>query len=147
MNNDELIARITELERDLADFKRGARVEAGLGDEARSELKALRSQNKWLKQQIENIAGQHAPLEPIDDQDGWSRKMPGYDLASLLRDAERYRYMRNFPHANIARSVGITDGTHFWLQFKDADEAIDKAMAEDGGNYEGYQAPQGAPAT
>jgi predicted metal-dependent hydrolase len=99
-------------------------------DELR-ELRELRSQNKWLKQQIENIARQHGPLEPIPDTDGWSQKLPGYDLSSLIKDAKRYRYMRDFPYANVARSVGITDGTRYWLQFEAADAAVDAAMAQD----------------
>lgn len=62
-------------------------------EQLEAENKELLSQNKWLKAQIESIAGQHAPLEPIPDQEGWSRKLPGYDLVSLLRDAERYRWL------------------------------------------------------
>ena len=50
---------------------------------------------------------------------------------ALRVDAERYRYMRDFPYNNIARAVGITDGRHYWLQFDAADAAIDKAMSDD----------------
>lgn len=49
----------------------------------------------------------------------------------LRSDAKRYRYMRDFPYNNCARAVGITDGRHFWLQSDAADQAIDKAMADD----------------
>lgn len=50
---------------------------------------------------------------------------------ALRSDAKRYRYMRDFPHNNLARAVGITDGRHFWLQYDAADQAIDKAMSDD----------------
>lgn len=50
---------------------------------------------------------------------------------ALRADAKRYRYMRDFPYNNLARAVGITDGRHFWLQHAAADQAIDKAMADD----------------
>lgn len=50
---------------------------------------------------------------------------------ALRIDAKRYRYMRDFPYNNCARAVGITDGRHFWLQSDAADQAIDKAMADD----------------
>lgn len=55
----------------------------------------LVSQNEWLRGQIESIAGQHAPLMPIPDKDGWSCRLPGYDLVSLLRDAERFRWLND----------------------------------------------------
>ena len=55
----------------------------------------LVSQNEWLRGQIESIAGQHAPLVPIPDKDGWSCRLPGYDLVSLLRDAERFRWLND----------------------------------------------------
>lgn len=51
--------------------------------------------------------------------------------AALHKDADRYRYMRDFPYNNCARAVGITDGRHFWLQFEAVDQAVDKAMADD----------------
>ncbi|TCT96099.1 hypothetical protein [Pseudomonas sp. LP_4_YM] len=50
---------------------------------------------------------------------------------ALRIDAKRYRYMRDFPYNNCARAVGITDGRHFWLQYAAADQAVDKAMADD----------------
>ncbi|WP_274644256.1 hypothetical protein [Pseudomonas serbica] len=55
----------------------------------------LVSQNEWLRRQIESIAGQHAPLMPIPDKEGWSCRLPGYDLVSLLRDAERFRWLND----------------------------------------------------
>lgn len=60
----------------------------------------LVSQNTWLRSMVEHYAQQHAPLEPIPDSDGWSTRLPGYDLPALLRDAERYRWLRN--HADAA---------------------------------------------
>lgn len=54
----------------------------------------LVSQNTWLRSVIERYAQQHAPLEPIPDREGWSTRLPGYDLPALLRDAERYRWLR-----------------------------------------------------
>ena len=54
----------------------------------------LVSQNIWLRSVVEHYAQQHAPLEPIPDRDGWSTRLPGYDLPALLKDAQRYRYMR-----------------------------------------------------
>ena len=53
------------------------------------------------------------------------------ECEALRVDAERYRYMRDFPYNNIARAVGITDGRHYWLQFDAADVAVDKAMSDD----------------
>lgn len=50
---------------------------------------------------------------------------------ALRPDAERYRYMRDFPYNNAARAVGITDGRRFWLQFGEADKAVDKARLDD----------------
>lgn len=50
---------------------------------------------------------------------------------ALRADSVRYRYMRDFPYNNAARAVGVTDGRHFWLQGEEADQAIDKAMADD----------------
>ncbi|KXK72105.1 hypothetical protein BC89_03485 [Pseudomonas monteilii] len=50
---------------------------------------------------------------------------------ALREDAKRYRYMRDFPYNNCARTVGITDGRHFWLESEAADQAIDKAMTDD----------------
>lgn len=50
---------------------------------------------------------------------------------ALRLDATRYRYMRDFPYHNIARAVGVTAGNGQWLQFDDADRAIDKAMDDD----------------
>jgi hypothetical protein len=58
-----------------------------------AENERLASQNKWFKAQIESIALQHAPMEPIPDAEGWSVKLPGYDLQTLLRDADRYRWL------------------------------------------------------
>lgn len=55
----------------------------------------LVSQNTWLRSVVEHYAQQHAPLEPIPDSDGWSTRLPGYDLPTLLRDAERYRWLRD----------------------------------------------------
>ena len=55
----------------------------------------LVSQNTWLRSIVEHYAQQHAPLEPIPDSDGWSTRLPGYDLPALLMDAERYRWLRD----------------------------------------------------
>ena len=54
----------------------------------------LVSQNTWLRSVVERYAQQHAPLEPIPDMEGWSARLPGYDLPALLKDAERYRWLR-----------------------------------------------------
>ena len=61
----------------------------------------LVSQNTWLRKIVESYAQQHAPLEEIPDSDGWSTRLPGYDLPSLLRDAERYRYSRDIAYSAI----------------------------------------------
>ncbi|UHC81684.1 hypothetical protein LS633_25295 [Pseudomonas sp. NIBR-H-19] len=50
---------------------------------------------------------------------------------ALRIDATRYRYMRDFPWSNGARGVGITDGRSLWLQFEEADNAVDKAMRDE----------------
>jgi hypothetical protein len=50
---------------------------------------------------------------------------------ALRTDAIRYRYMRDFPYKNIARAVGVSAGNGQWLQFDEADQVIDKAMADD----------------
>jgi hypothetical protein len=54
----------------------------------------LVTQNTWLRSMVEHYAQQHAPMVPITDPHGWSARLPGYDLPALLKDAERYRYMR-----------------------------------------------------
>lgn len=53
------------------------------------------------------------------------------ECEALRPDAIRYRYMRDFPYNNIARAVGVTAGNGQWLQFDEADQVIDKAMADD----------------
>lgn len=63
----------------------------------------------------------------LDDEGGQFQS----ENDAMREDAKRYRYMRDFPYNNCARAVGITDGRHFWLQSEAADQAIDKAMADD----------------
>ncbi|MGO2705611.1 MAG: hypothetical protein ACTIOI_02665 [Pseudomonas helleri] len=53
------------------------------------------------------------------------------ECESLRADAIRYRYMRDFPYNNIARAVGVCGGNGQWLQFDEADKAVDKAMRDD----------------
>ena len=62
---------------------------------------------------------------------GWVPVEEFLGFGPLCTDAARYRYMRDFPYNNISRAVGITDGRHFWLQFEEADKAIDKVMRDD----------------
>lgn len=57
----------------------------------------LVSQNEWLRRQVESISIQQAPLVPIPDKEGWSCRLPGYDLVSLLSDAERFRWINDQP--------------------------------------------------
>lgn len=94
---------------------------------------------------MENVAQQRDQLKVELDEDKMHFRVMGLALEGLVaerdrfkaendalrKDAERYRYMRDFPYSNIARAVGITDGRHFWLQFEEADKAIDKAMLDD----------------
>ena len=96
----------------------------------------LVSQNTWLRSVVEHYAQQHAPLEPLPDMEGWSARLPGYDLPSLLRDAERYRRARD-----IACRVRASVGFHLVVQLpspsgssfcaaKAFDEAIDAALGQ-----------------
>lgn len=96
----------------------------------------LVSQNTWLRSVVEHYAQQHAPLEPIPDMEGWSARLPGYDLPSLLRDAERYRRVRD-----IACRVRAYVGFHLVVQLpsptgssfcaaKAFDEAIDAVLGQ-----------------
>lgn len=96
----------------------------------------LVSQNTWLRSVVEHYAQQHAPLEPIPDNDGWSTRLPGYDIPALIRDAERYRRARD-----IACRVRASVGFHLVVQLpspsgssfctaKAFDEAIDVAMSK-----------------
>lgn len=96
----------------------------------------LVSQNTWLRSVVEHYAQQHAPLEPLPDMEGWSARLPGYDLPSLLRDAERYRRARD-----IACRVRASVGFHLVVQLpspsgssfcaaKAFDEAIDAALGK-----------------
>lgn len=83
----------------------------------------LVSQNAWLRSIVEHYAQQHAPLEPIPDSDGWSTRLPGYDLPALLRDAERYRYLRG---------KGLSLEGHDFISFDEiADYRIDVAMGKE----------------
>ena len=83
----------------------------------------LVSQNTWLRSVVEHYAQQHAPLEPIPDSDGWSTRLPGYDLPSLLKDAERYRFIRE----DVKRS-----GYALIPDESDMDARVDAAMSKDG---------------
>lgn len=100
----------------------------------------LVSQNTWLRKMVGHQAEQHAPMEPIADPDGWSRRLPGYDLPALLRDAERYRYLRNgaYSFENSRREiVAIEDLDAPKYQFPSGaemlDAAIDAAMSKEAG--------------
>lgn len=87
----------------------------------------LVSQNTWLRSVVEHYAQQHAPLEPIPDSDGWSIRLPGYDLPALLKDAERYRYTRKHSCAFRSSLPGheqVTEG--------DYDAEMDTAMSKGG---------------
>ena len=87
----------------------------------------LVSQNTWLRSVVEHYAQQHAPLEPIPDRDGWSIRLPGYDLPALLKDAERYRYTRKHSCAFRSSLPGheqVTEG--------DYDAEMDTAMSKGG---------------
>ncbi|MBS4081876.1 MULTISPECIES: hypothetical protein [Pseudomonas] len=101
-----------------------------------AEHSELVSQNTWLRSVVEHYAQQHAPLEPLPDMEGWSARLPGYDLPSLLRDAERYRRARD-----IACRVRASVGFHLVVQLpspsgssfcaaKAFDEAIDAALGQ-----------------
>lgn len=92
----------------------------------------LVSQNTWLRKMVGHQSEQHAPMEPINDPEGWSRRLPGYDLPALLRDADRYRWLMSQSVYN--GTLGIRDG---WIDFEDkeiAQEQIDRAMREESGN-------------
>lgn len=100
----------------------------------------LVSQNTWLRKMVEHYAQQHAPLEPIPDSDGWSTRLPGYDLPALLKDAERYRYLRNgaYSFENSRREiVAIEDLDAPKDQFPSGaemlDAAVDAAMSKEAG--------------
>ncbi|WP_122408963.1 hypothetical protein [Pseudomonas viridiflava] len=87
----------------------------------------LVSQNTWLRKMVEHYAQQHAPLEPIPDVDGWSSKLPGYDLPTLLRDAERWRCVRNAIPMQSPYAVW-REGSHVVLG-KDADDLVDNFLS------------------
>lgn len=91
----------------------------------------LVSQNTWLRKMVGHQAEQHAPMEPIADPEGWSRRLPGYDLPALLRDAERYRYLRNgaYSFENSRREVvAIEDLDAPKDQFPSGAEMLDAAV-------------------
>lgn len=101
----------------------------------------LVSQNTWLRKMVGHQAEQHAPMEPIDDPEGWSRRLPGYDLPALLRDAERYRYLRDgaYSFENSRRElVAIEDLDAPKEQFPSGaemlDAAVDIAMSKESGH-------------
>ncbi|WP_282372288.1 hypothetical protein [Pseudomonas sp. PS02290] len=101
----------------------------------------LVSQNTWLRKMVGHQAEQHAPMEPIADPEGWSRRLPGYDLPALLRDAERYRYLRTgaYSFENSRREVvAIEDLDAPKDQFPSGaemlDAAVDIAMSKESGN-------------
>lgn len=116
----------------------GGRVTAaGIGDyslycdlmEAAKDLVLLIEDGALTRDAVLEAAAQKARdlITALDDTgDGLNSE---HD--ALRIDAKRYRYMRDFPYNNSARAVGITDGRHFWLQHEAADQAIDKAMADD----------------
>lgn len=102
----------------------------------------LVSQNTWLRSIVEHYAQQHAPLEPIPDSDGWSTRLPGYDLPALLRDAERYRWLRDksgnhrgsyspIPiQQNPDGSLSMIDGQLMSVCDENLDDDIDAAMSK-----------------
>ena len=95
----------------------------------------LVSQNTWLRSVVEHYAQQHAPLEPLPDMEGWSARLPGYDLPSLLRDAKRYRHARD-----SAYSANTIEGHVLLVEFpmpekslKSAAQFLDAAIDADMG--------------
>ncbi|WP_341520745.1 hypothetical protein AABC73_20695 [Pseudomonas sp. G.S.17] len=133
---------IEALRSDEAGFQRGAKAEADAGDEARAEVRKLtaekrdllklvcapeeevRQENRWLKQVIESYALQMAPLEPIPDEPGYSRRLPGYDLPTLARNSARYCWLKNCDVHQGNRLV-IQAPNEIW------DQIIDAAIAEE----------------
>lgn len=92
----------------------------------------LVSQNTWLRSVIERYAQQEAPLEPIPDSDGWSTRLPGYDLPALLKDAERYRWLRSETGSGPNIQVSEWVGPHEYRLFtEELDAAIDNALSEE----------------
>lgn len=85
----------------------------------------LVSQNTWLRKMVGHQAEQHAPMEPINDPEGWSRRLPGYDLPALLRDAERYRWLRRVGGRawTHLESAGPAKGSLY-------DSCVDSAMSK-----------------
>lgn len=95
----------------------------------------LVSQNTWLRSVVEHYAQQHAPVEPIPDMEGWSARLPGYDLPALLRDAKRYRHARD-----SAYSANTIEGHVLLVEFpmpekslKSAAQFLDAAIDADMG--------------
>lgn len=133
---------IEALRSDEAGFQRGAKAEADAGDEARAEVRKLtaekrdllklicapeeevRQENRWLKQVVESYALQGSPLEPIPEREGWSRRVPGYDLPSLERNSARYRWLKRCDVHEGNRLV-IQAPSEIW------DQIIDAAIAEE----------------
>lgn len=133
---------IEALRSDEAGFQRGAKAEADAGDEARAEVRKLtaekrdllklvcapeeevRQENRWLKQVIESYALQMAPLEPIPGDPGYSRRLPGYDLASLRRNSARYLWLKQCD-AHEGNRLVIQAPNEIW------DQIIDAAIAEE----------------
>lgn len=98
----------------------------------------LVTQNTWLRSMVEHYAQQHAPLVPIPDSDGWSTRLPGYDLPALLRDSARYSWLRRQVENCewMAGSSTITDKFGSVSEERvsgadDLDQAIDAALAQE----------------
>jgi deoxyribose-phosphate aldolase len=123
------IERLRTAEGDAMTYKAGMENVAQQRDQLKAEVEAFKAANAELSKT--NVARRNhlsnakkaAGISPMDDLVG--------TIEALRKDAERYRYMRDFPYNNIARAVGIADGCHFWLQFEEADKAIDKAKYDD----------------
>lgn len=94
----------------------------------------LVSQNTWLRSVVEHYAQQHAPVEPIPDMDGWSARLPGYDLPALLKDAERWRCVRNAIPMQSPYAVW-REGSHVVLG-KDADDLVDNFLLAKEANHD-----------
>lgn len=85
----------------------------------------LVSQNTWLRSMVEHYAQQHAPLEPIPDSDGWSTRLPGYDLPTLLRDAERWKWLEGTADSATWEQIGHQEQMNRHLH-------VDAAMSREG---------------
>lgn len=72
---------IAKLRAEVDDYKRGAEVEAKLGDEARAELRHAR-------EQLQSLIDQTTPLEPVPGDPKWSRRI---QLDEVIAERDQLR--------------------------------------------------------